>query len=415
MTAHEMPSAPDRNAAPDLSPLRVALLWHSLRSDNLGVGALTIAHMRIIREAAAAARRSVTFDIVGFGGGQYYPPAEQDFSETQVRGSKNLLPGFPVWKALGRADIVLDIGAGDSFADIYGAKRFIWMWVPKLMALLQGKPLVLAPQTIGPFRNPVYTRLASFAMKRCRKIFARDGQSKAVLDQEKLGDIAAETVDVAFRLPFERQTRAPDGRIRFGLNVSGLLYAGGYTGQNQFGIKGDYRAMIDQIITKLLARGDTDVVLVPHVITAGGDSEDDIHVSRIIAEKFPACTIAPRFASPSEAKSFISGLDVLAGSRMHATIAAVSSGIAVVPLAYSRKFSGLFAAVGYPLVGDCTKQDEAELVALTLDAVERRVELAAAAQRSNAIAQERLGVYSAFLTELMLACPGRSMKHQIRS
>lgn len=397
------------DAADSVAPakaVRAALLWHSLRSDNLGVGALTIAHMRIIREAAAAAGRRVTFDVIGFGGTAHYPPAENDAEETLVRGSKNLLPGFPMWKALGRADLVLDIGAGDSFADIYGAKRFLWMWVPKLQALLQGKPLVLAPQTIGPFRHPLSARLASFAMKRCRKVFARDGQSKAVLDQEKLGDIAAETVDVAFRLPFERQTRAPDGRIRFGLNVSGLLYAGGYTGKNQFGIKGDYRAMIDQIISGLIARGDTDVVLVPHVITSTGDNEDDIHVARIIADTIPEVTIAPRFTSPSEAKSFISGLDILAGSRMHATIAAVSSGIAVVPLAYSRKFSGLFAAVGYPLVGDCTKQDETELVALTLGAVDRRAELAAAAQRSNEIAQERLGIYSAYLTSLMRSIPG---------
>ena len=77
----------------------------------------------------------------------------------------------------------------------------------------------------------------------------------------------------------------------------------------------------------------------------------------------------------------------------------------MVPLAYSRKFSGLFAAVGYPLVGDCTKQGEAELVALTLDAVERRAELAAAAQRSNHVAQERLEVYSAYLMSLMRSMP----------
>lgn len=86
---------------------------------------------------------------------------------------------------------------------------------------------------------------------------------------------------------------------------------------------------------------------------------------------------------------------------MHATIAAVSSGVAVVPLAYSRKFSGLFAAVGYPLVGDCTKQDEGELVALTLGVVEQRAALAAAAQRSNGIAQENLRIYSGYLTILM--------------
>jgi hypothetical protein len=46
---------------------------------------------------------------------------------------------------------VLDIGAGDSFTDIYGPKRFAYLWLTKAMAIARRRPLVLSPQTIGPF------------------------------------------------------------------------------------------------------------------------------------------------------------------------------------------------------------------------------------------------------------------------
>lgn len=399
-------SAPRDMTAPSTSqrgkpPLRIALLWHSLQSDNLGVGALTIAQMSIVGDIVREIGRDVHFDVVGFGGGSHYPPADVACTETLLQGSRNLLPGSPLWNAIKRADLVLDIGAGDSFTDIYGTKRFLWIWVPKVMALLQRKPLVLAPQTIGPFKGSLTARAAAFVMRRSRKVFARDSQSKAVLDKERLGDRAAETVDVAFRLPFHRRTRTPDGRIRFGFNVSGLLYAGGYTGKNQFGIKGDYKALVDTAIQRLQQRGDIDIVLVPHVISTDQPNEDDAMVSAGIAEKFPGVTVAPRFGSPSEAKSFISGLDILAGSRMHATIAACSAGVAVVPLAYSRKFSGVFRAVEYPLVGDCTTQTEGELIELILGAVDRIDELRTAAIRANEIAQAKLEVYSDLLGDVL--------------
>lgn len=268
-----------RGSASSSSPLRISLLWHSLRSDNLGVGALTIANTRIARKATAAAG-SVTFDIVGFGGGgrTVLPSYREGFSETLVGSSKNLLPGFPVWKALGRRHrpgyrrrrqlrrylrreaLHVDVGAethGPAAGQAGGP------------GTANDRP-VQAPylHTARQLRHEALPQgfRARWPVEGC----ARSGEAR---------DIAAESIDVAFRLPFERQTRTPDGRIRFGLNVSGLLYAGGYTGKNQFGIKGDYRAMIDQIVAGLLARGDTEVVLVPHVITPHGDSEDDIYVS----------------------------------------------------------------------------------------------------------------------------------------
>ena len=49
-------------------------------------------------------------------------------------------------------------------------------------------------------------------------------------------------------------------------------------------------------------------------------------------------------------------MDLFIGSRMHACIAAYSSNVPVLPLGYSKKFSGLFSeTLKYPFLIDLTK------------------------------------------------------------
>ena len=55
-------------------------------------------------------------------------------------------------------------------------------------------------------------------------------------------------VDVAFRLPFDRPARAADAPIEIGVNVSGLLFNGGYTGGNEFGLQVDYADLMRRFI-----------------------------------------------------------------------------------------------------------------------------------------------------------------------
>jgi colanic acid/amylovoran biosynthesis protein len=54
--------------------------------------------------------------------------------------------------------------------------------------------------------------------------------------------------------------------------------------------------------------------------------EDDHLVSMQLKSEFQDVVVAPRFDSPSAAKSYIAGMDYFCGSRMHACIAAFSSG-----------------------------------------------------------------------------------------
>ena len=151
-----------------------------------------------------------------------------------------------------------------------------------------------------------------------------------------------------------------------GLSVSALLHHGGYEGTaNQFGLRADYKALTDRLIRTLLEarpRG----APVPHVIPIGFPAEDDYTVSQQLQQQYPELKLAPRFKGPIEAKSYISGMDFFVGARMHATIGAFSAGVPVVPLAYSRKFAGLYQSLDYHRVVDLKTEDTDSALELVL-------------------------------------------------
>ena len=100
-------------------PLKVVILWADTHSANLGV--------RVLAEGTAALARTA------FGPDTII--AHQDFGSLTI--GTRLTPRVvsrdvgrrngPIKAGLRGYDVVLDTGAGDSFADIYGLKRLIVM------------------------------------------------------------------------------------------------------------------------------------------------------------------------------------------------------------------------------------------------------------------------------------------------
>ncbi|GIZ52510.1 polysaccharide pyruvyl transferase family protein [Noviherbaspirillum aridicola] len=390
--------------------INIGLLWHSLDSPNLGVAALTHAQMHLAGEVARSMGIEPRFSLLGWVQDGASPSAGAVARACRVNGKRLLGLEGDFHRAVKQCDIVLDIGEGDSFSDIYGWKRLAYLAGTKVVARLHKRPLVMSPQTLGPFRHPLARRIGDFVMAHSRAVFSRDGLSTEYFQGRGLDVEFHEAIDVAFALPFERAPRTA-GRVRVGINVSGLLWSGGYTGNNQFGLTIDYRDAVLRVIDEVSAGGDADIVLVPHVITADRAAEDDLRVSQEIARMRPGVTVAPTFASPVEAKSFISGLDFFTGARMHACIAAFSSGVPCVPMAYSRKFTGLFNTLGYPHVADCTRETTDQVVARIVDACNQRARLAEQVAAGNVVAQRRLDQYKATLGRIFAEVEGAHEAH----
>lgn len=391
----------------DFLPLRIGLLWHSCLSENLGVGALSVANANLIAAAAIKAGRRPVFHLMGVRGTFDYSHEIAYENRFENIGYKALLnPLSSLHNTLKRCDVVFDIGGGDSFSDIYAAWRF-WLIIGSKIAAKRSKgPLILSPQTIGPFHTGTARHAAVGVMNMADTVFARDEASFRVLDELGMAHRSALTTDVAFALPF---TPAPDkesrdlaaGPIKVGLNVSALLYRRDLAKGDRIRLTVDYPVLIDALLKRIMREPRAELHLVPHVFAAATPYEDDYALAEELKQRYPAAILPPRFSGPSQAKTYIAALDLFAGSRMHATIAAISSGTAVVPLGYSRKFSGLFDSLGYGWNADLTSEDNETVMARFDKALCDLPGLRAQAIAANAEAQQRLGGYRAALEKIV--------------
>ena len=355
---------------------------------NRGVGALFVSSLLMIQEALIASTDQYKIVVVN---SSFSKPVDSvnllgktiSFENTipvSVFNVKSFIKCIMSPRALKtiahiyNSDFVLNVGAGDSFADLYGERRFNWLNDINRIACLFRKKITLLPQTIGPFKSVRVIKKANQTLKSSALVFARDRQSLKYVQENCQQVRVFEAVDMAFFMPFTRSSFTSQG-IHVGINVSGLLWHGGYTRNNQFQLKPDYSKLIVDIVERFLSIPNVVVHLVPHVVLMNSDVENDYEIGLELVKKFgnERVVLSPFFLNPIQAKDYISGLDFFTGARMHACIAAFSSEVPVVPMAYSRKFNGLFVdTLQYEYVADMIHSDSEEIISSIFHGFENR-------------------------------------------
>ena len=262
------------------------------------------------------------------------------------------------------ADLIASIAGGDSFSDIYGLERLLYVALPQILVLLIGKRLILLPQTIGPFRRGSSRLVARYILRRAERVYSRDyrglKEGEELLARGKAFAPFKFCYDVGFvvdavpparlevvGLPLTREVR---GNL-VGLNISGLLFMGGYRQNNMFGLQVDYKELVHGLIDFLITKKGAKVLLVPHVFGDGATSESDQpaceQVYEALRNKYSdGLGLVRGSYDQSEIKYVIGRCDFFVGSRMHACIAAVSQHVPCVCIAYSSKFIGVMETTG---------------------------------------------------------------------
>jgi colanic acid/amylovoran biosynthesis protein len=263
------------------------------------------------------------------------------------------------FKEIRSVDLFVALSGGDSFTDLYGLGRLWYVSLPQFLVILLQKPLVQLPQTYGPFTGLVSKAVARGILSNSTLIYSRDAMGICIVNRHG-GSLQSTRFcyDVAFgmepRPPKERELEAFRGLLSrhelVGLNISGLLWMGGYDRQNMFGLRIDYKRLISEIIELLVGSLNSHVVLLPHVVGGSENAEsDEIPCSEILAQtnaKYKDrihVLLGP--CDHQEIKYLIGNCGFFIGSRMHACIAAISQGVPAISLAYSAKFAGVMESV----------------------------------------------------------------------
>lgn len=314
---------------------------------------------------------------------------------------RRLAASIPWIGYLRKATLVGDVRGGDSFSDIYGLERFLVATLPVLSVIWVKGGIVLFPQTYGPYKSGLSRWIARWIVRRATTVIARDKDSQRVA--QSLAGPGQEVLlspDVAFALHADRMESAlfnsdpspqPIPADCIGLNVNGLMFNGGYTGKNMFGLKLDYRSFVTELATRLLAVHPGPLLLVPHTYAPKGDVESDNDACRLLKESLPPALqvrvlIVTGDYDAHQLKGIIARCRFFVGSRMHSCIAALSQGVPCVGVAYSMKFRGVFESVGMAdWVVDARSLDNQEAIRAT----ERRYAESTAAARPLAQAADQ--------------------------
>jgi polysaccharide pyruvyl transferase WcaK-like protein len=264
-------------------------------------------------------------------------------------------------------DAVVDVHGyafGDPWGEHYATRTDLF--VEHCRA--HGKPYVFLPQSWGPFQRKSTLGRYRAICSGATGLFARDKASRAYVG-ELLGrpaEAIALSPDIAFRFRPAQNAEAAPLFAALGIEERVGALVGIAPNMRVFeraigeGSENAYMRALVNIARLFLAEG-VRVVLIPHEIKArqsATERDDDRFLISRVAEELADARVIPmvgNYTAP-QIKAVIGQLDLLIGSRFHALVGALSSGVPVVALGWSHKYDELLDDVG--LRGYCTGYDE---------------------------------------------------------
>lgn len=250
---------------------------------------------------------------------------------------------YPLWlkDQIRGVDAVLAIG-GDNYSLDYRLPS-LTMGIDRL-AMDMGKPVFLWGASVGPFEaEPHFVPVIRDHLSRMAGISVRESVSYEYLTGVLGLSNVIRTVDSAFTLdrqPVDTGAFWPTdgGAGVLGLNISPLIERYRREGQN---LREEAAAFIRDAV-----RQGFGVLLVPHVVPtgAGEGGSDALYMQSVLADLTDLegrVQMMPSTLNASQIKQVISGLRFFVGARTHATIAALSSCVPTVSIAYSVKAKGI--------------------------------------------------------------------------
>jgi polysaccharide pyruvyl transferase WcaK-like protein len=314
-----------------------------------------------------------------------------------LRGLGRLLPAEPraEVRALTSADLVVSACGGylNGRPGLAGDLSVGFLLLPLWLACRSGVPVVLGPQSLGPFPSRVQRLMARRVLGGCRRVVARE--SISVLRLTEAGVPTANVlrgVDVAFG--FRSRSRR-DWRRELGIPTDGrmvLMTARQYLdrdGQQRY-----ERAMAGAVRHLIEERGCT-VVLAPQV-TCDYQGDDD----RVVNARIAALVGDPRLLVVDDGTvdhhdifALYRGADAILGTRFHSVIFGLVAQVPCAAVEYEHKTYGIMADLSLEhWVVPMAEADEPGLVALLdrllAEAAEYRHYLAAVVPNYAARAHE---------------------------
>lgn len=349
----------------------------SLTSRNRGTAALGYGSLEFLRDKGYLKEGQIVVDSVQFGRNPFH---KSTLTKRIVQGKEitfykmftNVIE-YHIWMKTGislpftawgrfvrNISLVAALNGGDGFSDIYGEKLYRSRLQFMNIAMRAKVPLIIMPQTIGPFVNQKIKDEAKAIMQYASEVYVRDKEYTSEL--EKMGINYQLTNDLsAFMKPETWDIEIKPDSI--GINISGLAYSNKFLDlAGQFAA---YPELITRLVKHFQQKGKT-VYLIPHAYGYNNPeaNNDDFVSTREFYESLDNKTnvvfVDKDLISP-RVKYVISRMSFFIGTRMHANFAAIFTKVPLFGLAYSFKFQGAFENNGIynrtAMINNITSED----------------------------------------------------------
>lgn len=208
--------------------------------------------------------------------------------------------------------------------------------------VLKTKPLIIWGASIGPFgKKEIVSKYYLDHMQKITKIFCREKSTYDYLSENGVTDNISLLPDPAFFVPDVSNSVSKTKPLKIGLNLSPLSVKENF-GKDQLGFENE----IIRSIISLISIEESEIVLIPHVISPLSESDNDLIYLKKIFQKIP-----DKFKSKVKiydlqngflgTKDIIRECTIVISARMHCAINAICEGVPTIFITYSQKAKGM--------------------------------------------------------------------------
>jgi colanic acid/amylovoran biosynthesis protein len=208
-----------------------------------------------------------------------------------------------------------------------------------LVAKSFGRPVVLFPNSVGPFRTFVGRFLARLSLGSCNCILIRDAVSYEIVTKLDLNAQIVRVLTYDTALLF--QTDYQKSNLPFSQPVLGVcpgFYSHSLSKPDAEKYVLAHASALDEVVEK----HGVPIVFLPHYVS--GFENDDLEISRSIMSKMKhkdrLCLISA--GTVDEFKFLLEQTDMIVSSKMHPAVLGVSGFVPVLCVAYDHKQTSFF-------------------------------------------------------------------------
>jgi colanic acid/amylovoran biosynthesis protein len=257
-------------------------------------------------------------------------------------------------RSIARADVVAYTG-GTSLIEKYSVRGKLY---EVDLALAMGKPVVMLPQSLGPFHDVANQAAVRKTLERVAAIYLRDERSLRFLREIGLGTDRVRVVpDIVFALQDGNTARRlaqwsfprDEPKIAISVRDCAVFFEGDEHLRRQR--DRDFQEAVAALTTVLVREYGARVTFVS---TCQGVPEywtDDSEVALSVAQRLPADVRARvhvdrDYHDTRELIALFSSFDLVVATRLHAAILALDAGTPVLPIAYEFKTEEVMTQLG---------------------------------------------------------------------